>query len=71
MPLPDEVNAWRCVPAPDERQCLSTWQSCNECDGVEGPDDKCTTCTGSGGGYICRTHDTETALAQPQEATNG
>ena len=59
MPLPKETDAWRCAPPPDNRQCRSLWQSCGACDGEEGPDDKCADCTGSGGGYICATHDLE------------
>lgn len=62
MPVPDEViDAWMCTPwpAPDAPQCTPVWISCDECDGEPGPDDKCGTCTGSGGGYICGTHDIE------------
>lgn len=59
MPQPDEVaGCWDCIPNPDGRACTQTWQMCDACDGEAGPDDKCAMCTGSGGGYICATHDT-------------
>jgi hypothetical protein len=59
MPEPDEVvTGWACNPQPDDRDCVQDWQSCDDCDGEAGPDDKCSMCTGSGGGYICATHDT-------------
>lgn len=58
MPVPDEVNSWRCegLSWDEGMKCRAAWQFCDDCDGVEGPDDKCSTCTGSGGGYICATH---------------
>lgn len=59
MPVPEEViGAWECIPNPDGRDCEADWVSCTDCDGEEGPDDRCSTCTGSGGGYICGVHDT-------------
>ncbi len=54
---PGEVNHWVCVPNPDGRDCVATWVLCDACDGEEGPDTKCDQCQGSGGGYICDTHD--------------
>ncbi len=58
MPVPDEVpGAWVCVPNPDGRRCQADWVPCDACDGQEGPDERCGQCQGSGGGYICATHD--------------
>lgn len=60
MPLPEEViDSWKCSPPPDDRQCRPVWISCDDCDGEPGPDDKCDTCTGCGGGYVCSPHDTD------------
>lgn len=60
MPVPGEViGAWACVPNPDGRDCRAEWVLCCDCDGEEGPDEKCSTCIGSGGGYICATHDAD------------
>lgn len=58
MPLPDEVDTWLCD-GQDTEQCRPSWQHCTECDGRGDYDapDCCPTCQGSGGGYICRTHD--------------
>ena len=60
-PVPDEVDTYRCMglPLEESMKCLSAWQPCDDCDGEEGPDDKCSMCTGSGGGYICKIHDIE------------
>lgn len=58
MPVPGEViGAWECIPNPDGKDCKATWVSCDYCDGEEDMNDECETCTGSGGGYICATHD--------------
>ena len=59
MPVPDEVDTYRCIGLPFEEimKCTSAWVICDDCDGEEGPDNKCATCTGSGGGYICAVHD--------------
>jgi hypothetical protein len=66
MPVPEDViGAWSCSPNPDGRPCKAEWVSCDECDGEEGQDDKCSNCTGSGGGYICGTHDIEPTSANP------
>ena len=60
MPQPSEVvTGWACNPQPDEKDCVNAWVICDECDGEEGDDDRCSTCTGSGGGYVCATHDLE------------
>lgn len=59
MPIPEEVQgAWRCVPTPNDEECRAEWVTCDDCDGEEDMDDLCPICTGSGGGYICSTHDT-------------
>lgn len=58
MPVPGEVlGAWVCIPRPEKGDCRADWVSCDDCDGLEGDDDRCSMCTGSGGGYICGTHD--------------
>lgn len=69
MPLPDEVNTYVCMGLgfTETMKCRAMWQSCNECDGEEGPDDKCSTCTGSGGGYICAAHDNHQPLTDKEQ----
>lgn len=59
MPVPGEViGAWVCIPSPDDKDCKADWVMCDECNGEEDMENECSTCTGSGGGYICSTHDT-------------
>lgn len=72
MPIPEEVQgAWRCVPTPPGPDCRAEWISCEDCDGEPGPDDKCPTCTGCGGGYICATHDGPEYWAAMRTNTKG
>lgn len=57
MPVPQEVDGWICRDPQDDEACVACWQSCDQCDGNADDDERCPICQGSGGGYVCATHD--------------